>query len=180
MMLAFDDRFGWLGVSLFWAWLLYSGKLTKNFYFWFVLGTDGRGGTRLTCGTTVAEGKDKLARVVKVLTMPLPDCGIQICFCVWSIFPHNVVNWHCYFSLIDSGLAIVICGIELNSLIYSLSRYAVSLDSGWATQFVFFLSSRRKHVFSSSCILTLFPSSLIYRWLWQRGESCQGLWFGCS
>lgn len=33
------------------------------------IGIDGQGGMRLTCGTTAAEEKDKLARVVKVLNL---------------------------------------------------------------------------------------------------------------
>lgn len=43
-----------------------SRQLTKGYHFRIILGIDGLGDMKHICGTTVAEGKDKLARVVKV------------------------------------------------------------------------------------------------------------------
>jgi hypothetical protein len=45
-----------------------SRQLTKNYHFRIILGIDALGDMRRICGTTVA-GKDKLARVVKVVIL---------------------------------------------------------------------------------------------------------------
>jgi len=46
-----------------------SRQLTKSYHFRIILGIDAPGDMRRICGTTVAEGKDKLARVVKVVIL---------------------------------------------------------------------------------------------------------------
>jgi len=46
-----------------------SRQLTKNYRFRIILGIDALRDMRRICGTIVAEGKNKLARVVKVVIL---------------------------------------------------------------------------------------------------------------
>ena len=46
-----------------------SRQLTKSYHFRIILGIDALEDMRRICGTTVAEGKNKLARVVKVVNL---------------------------------------------------------------------------------------------------------------
>ena len=57
-----------------------SRQLTKIYHFRIILGIDALGDMRHICGTTVAEGKDKFARIVKVVILNMFIFFINLIF----------------------------------------------------------------------------------------------------